>query len=152
MLTRCESGEQAIAEEQLPGDTSTISQRGRNQLQMAWQGWCSSPQLKNITYGLATLPIGEGPQGPRAPGEGQLDGRLSQTFFRVYNNTGHMSIFRVTTRSMLWCPWVYLKEESHGCLRIARGELKRRSSSCPRALATLKAPLRAIVWAWPDCW
>lgn len=64
MLTRWEPGEQAIAEEQLPGDTSTISQRGRNQLQMAWLGWCSSPQLKNITYGLATLPIGEGPQGP----------------------------------------------------------------------------------------
>lgn len=46
-----------------------------------------------------TLPMGEG---PHAPGEGQMDGGLSQTFFRVYSNTGHIGIFRVTARALLW--------------------------------------------------
>lgn len=98
-LIRWESGEQATDEEQSPGDTSTISQRGRNQLQMAQWGWCPSPQLKSITDGLVThLWV----KASSAPGKGWLDGGLSQTFFRVYSNAGCLGIFRVTARTLLW--------------------------------------------------
>lgn len=60
---------------------------------------------------------------------------------------------RITRRiaTYLWVkPSLPQEEDCHGWLRIARGGLTRRSSSCPRASPIPEASLAAIVRVWLD--
>lgn len=103
-----------------------------------------------LPFNSRALPLGESPQCPR---KRMARWRIKPDLFQGLQQCRTFRYFQGNSKDLAvglrWL-WVYLKEESHGCLRIARGELTRRSSSCPRALPILKTPLGAIVWAWPD--
>lgn len=114
-------------------------------------GLVSFPSTQEHYWWACYTSLGEGLQRPRKRMAGW---RIKPDLFHCLQQRRMFRYFQGNSKDLaVGLRWlrVYLKEESRGCLRIARRQLTGRPSSCPRALPILKAPLGAIVWAWPDC-
>lgn len=91
-------------------------------------------------------PLSEDPQCPRKKMAGQ---RIKPDLYQGLQKYRALRYFQGSSKNLAaGLRWLclYLKGESHGGLRIARGDLTRRSSSCPIALPILNGSSICSSW------